>query len=278
MQDNMNFAENSNLGCENGDGVCVHVNKIYDQCRDKDCLTDLRVYLTYEGQEIINNAINVKVKKAEILWIYSDIEPVQFNRGYYSVDLKYFFKITLDVFTGVGKPCRLEGLATYDKKVILYGSEGSTKVFSSNMVIGGDDFSGKPKSNMPTATVEVVEPIALSAKIAESKDNCCKCVCETDLTTVPDDILRCFDSSLEFSTDNKRVYVSLGLFSIVRLERSVQLLVPSYDFCIPHKECVMATDESPCDLFERIEFPVDEFFPPVREEDCQERPNCGCND
>ena len=27
-----------------------------------------------------------------------------------------------------------------------------------------------------------------------------------------------------------------------------------------------ATDDNPCDLFERIDFPVDEFFPPERGE------------
>jgi len=27
---------------------------------------------------------------------------------------------------------------------------------------------------------------------------------------------------------------------------------------------VSATDDNPCDLFDRIEFPVDEFFPPER--------------
>ena len=29
---------------------------------------------------------------------------------------------------------------------------------------------------------------------------------------------------------------------------------------------VSATDDNPCDLFERIDFPVDEFFPPERGE------------
>ena len=116
-----NLIHSGNCECENNDNVCIHANKIHDQCRDKDCLTDIRVYLTNAGQELVNNAISVKIRKAEIIWIYSDIEAVQFNRGFYSVDLRYFFKITLDVYAGMGKPCRAEGLATFDKKVILYG-------------------------------------------------------------------------------------------------------------------------------------------------------------
>lgn len=279
MAEKLSTAENRFADrCSEDDSVCIHANKIYDQCRDKDCLTDLRVYLTSSGQELVNNAISVKVRKAEILWIYSDIEAVQFNRGFYSVDLRYYFKITLDVFAGVGRPCKVEGLATFDKKVILYGSEGTTKVFSSTMVSGGIDILGKQKSNMPIASIEVVEPIALSSKVVEATDPCCNCCCETDLSTVPADICNAFSDGLIFNGDNKRVFVSLGIFSIVRLERSVQLLVPSYDFCIPQKECVTATDENPCDLFERIEFPIDEFFPPVKSDDCDCKPRCGCND
>ena len=35
----------------------------------------------------------------------------------------------------------------------------------------------------------------------------------------------------------RRVYVTLGQFSIVRLERDSQLLIPVYDYCMPEKEC-----------------------------------------
>ena len=65
------------------------------------------------------------------MWIHSDIEAVPFNRGFYSVDLKYFFKITLAVFTGLGRPTEVEGLASFNKKVILFGSEGNAKMFAS---------------------------------------------------------------------------------------------------------------------------------------------------
>lgn len=37
---------------------------------------------------------------------------------------------------------------------------------------------------------------------------------------------------------------------------------------------VSATDDNPCDLFDRIDFPVDEFFPPERGEFL----DCGQND
>ena len=32
------------------EAVCVHTKKIMDACRDKDCVEDLRVYLTQSSQ------------------------------------------------------------------------------------------------------------------------------------------------------------------------------------------------------------------------------------
>jgi hypothetical protein len=59
--------------------------------------------------------------------------------------------------------------------------------------------------------------------------------------------------------------VTLGQFSIVRLERDTQLLIPVYDYCMPEKECSCensSTVEDPCCIFRNISFPVGEFFPP----------------
>lgn len=268
-------------GAGNGgfkEAVCIHTDKVYDSCRDKDCLENIRVYLTAEGQCVIDRAINVKCTKAEIIWVFSDIEPVPFNRGFYSVDLKYFFKITLAVFTGVGRPTEVEGLATFDKKVILFGSEGNAKVFASKYRQGDFDAQMWKKTNMPSAVVEVVDPIALGAKVLDVNDKCC-CDDDFDLASVPESVSRVFDDNLILGGEQKRVFVSIGIFSIIRLERRVMLLIPAYDFCVPQKECVGATDDNPCDLFDRISFPVDEFFPPERgsfEEDSESDCGCGC--
>ena len=67
------------------------------------------------------------------------------------------------------------------------------------------------------------------------------------------------------------VYVTLGLFTIVQLIRNVQMLIPVYDFCIPEKQCDDTADQ-PCDVFRRIKFPTDDFFPP-RPGDVS---GCGC--
>ena len=46
------------------------------------------------------------------------------------------------------------------------------------------------------------------------------------------------------------------------LERPTQLIVPVYDYGLPEKECPGNSEGDPCELFSRIPFPVEEFFPP----------------
>jgi len=256
------------------EAVCINTTKVYDTCKDKDCLEDLRVYFDRNNQEIIDRAINVKIRKAEILWIYIDLEEVPFNRGFYTVDAKYFFKVTLDAFCGVSRPVEVKGLATYDKKVILFGSEGSAKTFTSNYRPDGLDPNPIRSNNNPKAVVEVVDPIALGVKLVEKCDKHIGCC--TDVCSVPDAILREFEGELLDSNVEKMVFVTLGIFSIIKIVRDVQLLIPAYDFCIPEKECV-SSEEDPCRLFRSIRFPTEEFFPPesIQVSDDRRR-GCGC--
>ena len=139
------------------DSVCIQTNKVYDSCRDKECIENLRVYLTEAGQCILDKSVNVKCRKSEIIWVYSDVEPLPFNRGYYSVDLKFFFRITLDVFTGVNRPTVVEGIATYDKKVILFGSEGNSRTFVSKYSFDKADIQYWSKNNLPVAQTDVYD-------------------------------------------------------------------------------------------------------------------------
>lgn len=110
------------------------------------------------------------------------------------------------------------------------------------------------------AIVEAVDPIVLDAKIAECCD--CRC-CECDICEIPGGVCQCFASDLTMGEDIRRVLVTLGQFSIVRLERDSQLLMPVYDYCMPEKECPNGCgSDDPCQLFQSIAFPVGEFFPP----------------
>ncbi len=155
--------------CDCRENVCIQTKKIYDSCRDKECIENLRVYLTESGQCLLDRAVSVKARKAEIVWIYSDVEPVAFNRGYYSIDLKFFFKVTLDIFTGLGRPTTVEGIATYDKKVILFGSEGNAKTFSSKCKYDGGDIQLWHKNNLPVAQIDVCATFLFSRFICTKK-------------------------------------------------------------------------------------------------------------
>ncbi len=265
--------------------VCINVSQIYDSCRDRDCVADQRVYLTEEGQALLDRAINVKLKKAEVIWVFTDVEPLAFQRGYFSVDLKFFVCATLEVFCGVSNPTIVRGLTTFDKRIILFGSEGNSKQFSSkfNPNENSEIAETWQKVNMPTVTVEVVEPVALTAKIVE--EDCCDCGCDCNndcgcgygyaSNLFPANICSCIGGDLVVDDSARKVLVTYGLFFIVRLERDTQLLVDAVDFCIPTQECSSATEENPCSLFHDIRFPIDEFFPPQRKkekDDC----DCGC--
>ena len=241
------------------EAVCIHTKKIFDSCRDKDCLEDLRFYPTHSSQAVIDRALSIKPGTAELLHVYIDVEPVGFNRGFYTVDVRYFYRVTADAFVGAARPVSVCGLAVFDKRVILFGSESSAKVFTSDCGPDGMDEQKMGRTNLPTAVVEAVDPIVLGMKLV---DNCdCKC-CDCELCEVPECICSCFGGDLSFGSEGKRVYVTLGQFSIIRLERDTQLLVPVYDYCLPEKECACGADDDPCEIFRQVKFPVDEFFPP----------------
>ena len=172
-------------------------------------------------------------------------------------------------------PVTVEGLCVFDKRAILFGSEGNAKIFSSEMRAGEPDPQMMQRSNTPIAVVEAVDPIVLDARIM---DCCCKRDCDCDLCEIPTFVGDCFGGELSSGDDSRRIYVTLGQFSIVRLERDTQLLVPVYDYCMPDKECACGDGcEDPCALFRNISFPVGEFFPPntvKRPESCDDIKSC----
>ena len=56
------------------EALSIHTRKITDSCRDKDCIEDLRVYLTTGSQTILDTAAGAKVRCAELLYTYIDVE------------------------------------------------------------------------------------------------------------------------------------------------------------------------------------------------------------
>ena len=232
--------------------VSIHTRKIYDSCRDKDCIEDLRLYPDNDSQALVRNAIGVRARSAELLYSAVAVEEVSFKRGWYTVDVRNFYKVSGECWSLAGTET-ICGLAVFDKRCLLFGSDGSAKVFTSEMT------EPAPDAGKPVAAVETVDPIVLSMRLEEAAESA---PAELEITEIPDFIAAAFPSGISLTDEGRRVYVTLGQFSIVRLERDTQLVIPVYSYSMPDKECSCGEEGDPCDIFRRIRFPVDEFFPP----------------
>lgn len=248
-------------GC---DAICIDADRIYDSCGAKDCLNDLPLMFTSEAQAIVDNACSVRINRANVITSTVEVEPVAFHKGFYSVDMVFYFSVSCDVYSSSGAiPTTVNGLAAYGKRVVLYGSDGSVKSFSSDTPVTCDtqDCDCAYSDSMPKATVQISNPMALSAKLKKC-GQCEQAACKA----IPRCVREYFCGEL-VSPECKQIAVTIGIFTITRLQRNVQIMIPSYDFCVPRKECSARTDD-PCEVFSKIEFPTDSFFPP-RTADCE---------
>ena len=103
--------------------------------------------------------------------------------------------------------------------------------------------------------------MVLSSKVRESDP--CGCGGSTAVQ-IPDCIRELFEEPLVISGGQRQLFVTLGQFSIVRLEQDAQLIVPVLDYAIPCRECCdenCNNAEDPCEMFSRIPFPSSEFTP-----------------
>lgn len=109
------------------------------------------------------------------------------------------------------------------------------------------------------SVIEVLDPMVLSSKVLETAD-----ACGGEVVQIPAYIREMFDEELVLSADQRRLLVTLGQFSLIRLERDAQLVIPVLDYAIPTKECCDSANccaEDPCEVFSRIPFPARQFAP-----------------
>ncbi len=121
------------------------------------------------------------------------------------------------------------------------------------------------------SVVEVLDPMVLNSKVLEA----CQCHADAPIRQIPAGISGLFDEELVICGENRRLFVSLGQFSIIRLERDAQLIIPVLDYSIPTKECCDSPGcaEDPCEMFSRIPFPEGQFAP----RDCdRQQGQCDC--
>ena len=255
-----------------GQTMSIHTRKITDSCRDKDCIEDLRVYLTCGSQQLLDSAANVRVRSAELIHTYIDVEPVAFDRNHYCIDITFYYRILADAVVGSCRPTTLYGLAVFSKRAVLCGEDSRAHIFRSDTRIGSPDGLSRLSSNRPGAVVEVLDPMVLSSKVKDV----CECACgDTACVQIPGYIREAFDEDLVISGEKRRMFVTLGQFSIIRLERDAQLVVPVLDYSIPTKECCDSPGcaEDPCELFSKIPFPERQFVPTGCDKSC-DRDGC----
>lgn len=200
------------------------------------------------------------------------MEPVAFDRSHYCIDVTFYYRILADAIIGSNRPTTLYGLAVFTKRAVLCGEDSRAHIFRSDTHLGEFDGRTRSSSNRPTAVVEVLDPMVLASKVREV----CDCSGDTTTAQIPSGICCQFDEELVLSGGQRRLFVTLGQFSIVRLERDVQVIVPIVDYSLPTKECCDALGcctEDPCEMFSRIPFPAQQFSP----RNCdQQETGCDC--
>lgn len=259
------------------EALAIHTRKITDSCRDKDCIEDLRVYLTKNSQCTLDSASSVRVRCAELLYAYIDVEPVAFDRNHYCIDVTFYYRVLADAVVGCNRPTTLYGLASFSKRAVLCGEDSRAHIFTSDTRLPGPDGPSRLTSNRPVAVVEVLDPMVLSSKVRDV----CDCSCQELAAQIPQCVRDYFDEELVLGSEQRRLFVTLGQFSLIRLERDAQLVVPVLDYCIPTKECCDtpgASVEDPCEIFSRIPFPEKQFAPRGCDGPCSDGYNDSCGD
>lgn len=279
------MSENKNLGCcgmdFGRDTVYIDTSRILDCCRDKDCFEDVTVYLASNYSDLLQSCVNVRTKCAEVVAVNIGVDSIPFSPGFYHINIRMFLKIKLEICLNNSHMEELCGLCVLDKSVILYGGEGSVGIFKSTP--GGNDFcsgilTNRKQTNLPTAVFEVAAPVILNTKISEVRTGS-NCGCGCMPSDIPECVADCFDGCTSFCCNMQKVItVSIGIFSVVRLERPGQYLVSGTEYAVPEKVCPPDKPNDPCDMFRRMSFPVNEFYPPAVES-CVKNTGgniCGC--
>ena len=99
-----------------------------------------------------------------------------------------------------------------------------------------------------------VTPLILTRYI-----HCLSC-CGPD--EIPDNVCTFLNGDLFDDEDCNKLVVSLGFFSVIRIERPAQYLINAIEYSVPDKECAPIQDDDPFCLFRSMAFPTSEFSPP----------------
>jgi len=244
---------------------CIIALKIYDSCRQQDCLTDKQIGPArsaehvcigddhiHEG-DIINppdNAASVtmdflRVKKIIIV----DKKPNPFKNGFWDIDLKYVFeyRLTFREADGTVIGC-IRANSIFNKRLTLFGSIGSDLAFSTDLFkpLGDNTIDSEP------FIMTEAKAVSLAAELNHHRGH----------NPIAPTHERHHDPQPPHANE---VLVTIGLFTIIKLFRIVNLTVESKGFCVP-EECEEISPLNPCEFFEKLDFPLDIFAPPQKPE------------
>lgn len=282
-----NRCDNSGLSNE-----CIMANRVFDQCRLQLCLTpdvlgpSRAAKCTNACNEVFNegdiivppcNAASVMTDNFNLCKILIEKkQPNPFRPGFWDITIKYIFTYTL-IFTSVDgcELCRICATSTYTTKLTLFGSVCTDVVMASDLNRHNTNNSG------PFVTVEG-KAVALSAELrypVNSCNTCCGCCCDCNCGCSNSSNScgcsnNCADSAASCPT---AVNVTIGLFSVIKLFRPVNIVVPSKGYCVPDEcEGTGISGQNVCDFFDSIEFPFELFSPPATPSALNDKSTCGC--
>lgn len=181
----------------------------------------------------------LKVKKIIVV----DKDPNPFKPGFWDIDLKYVFEYRLTFREADGSIiASVRANSIFNKKITLFGSVGSDLVIATDLLKMHNDSTTLDAE--PFILVEA-KAVALNAELRFQR--------------------RVNIGPIDLSPEPNEVLVTIGLFTIIKLFRIVNLTVESRGFCIP-EECEEVSPLNPCEFFESLDFPLDIFAPPQKPE------------
>ena len=272
--------------CENSNSsgageTCIIAQKIFDQCRIQKCLTSdilgparaARANgascndMLCEGDIIVPpcNAADVTIRDLELDRIeILRKRPNPLQEGCWDLELKYVFNYTLEFRRADG--CFIgciDATNMYNLRVTLFGStEADVTTVTDQFDCCGNSSGG------PFAVAEG-KAIALAAELRYPSCNPChschSCGCDPCQNGNCGITLSNGDAALGAPV---AVNVTIGLFTIVKLFRTVNMVVNSLGRCMPETCTSLATNADPCGNFENIRFPLDMFSPSAEPKSC----------
>ena len=291
-------ARNCDCGNNNSNArgeTCIIAQKVFDQCCVQKCLNSdilgpARAAsggvpscndMLCEGDIIVPpcNAADVTVCDLELdrIEILRKREnPLQ--EGCWDLELKYVFNYVLEFRRADG--CFIGCIPatnTYHLRVTLFGSS------ESDVTTATDLYDCCGNSNGGPFVIAEGKAVALEAELRyPSCHPCHPCdpCCDPCRPHHSGSSGRQGDAAMGAPV---AVNVCIGLFTIVKLFRTVNMLVNSLGRCMPESCTNTGTPGDPCRNFERIRFPMDMFSPSTEPQSCcgfgstYGSPNCEVN-